>query len=108
MSNVKSKGKGNPITGHEGSRGGGGVLSEPRPGRVTPGKDPVLILQEARCASGSVRTCAKNLTPTEIRSPVCPARSQSLYRLSYPAHNDTLNIPTIKPHNKNAIKKVNT
>jgi hypothetical protein len=30
--------------------------------------------------------CAKNLAPTGIRSPDCSARSQSLYRLSYPAH----------------------
>jgi hypothetical protein len=30
--------------------------------------------------------CAKNLAPTGIRSPDCPAHSQSLYRLSYPAH----------------------
>jgi hypothetical protein len=35
---------------------------------------------------GSVWTCAKNLAPTGIRSPDRPARSQSLYRLSYPAH----------------------
>jgi hypothetical protein len=27
----------------------------------------------------------KNLDPTEIRSPDCPARSQWLYRLRYPA-----------------------
>jgi hypothetical protein len=29
--------------------------------------------------------CAKNRTPTGIRSPDRPARSQSLYRLNYPA-----------------------
>jgi hypothetical protein len=28
----------------------------------------------------------ENLAPTGIRSPDRPARSQSLYRLSYPAH----------------------
>jgi hypothetical protein len=33
-----------------------------------------------------VWTCAKNLAPTGIRSPDRPARSQSLYRLSYRAH----------------------
>jgi hypothetical protein len=30
--------------------------------------------------------CAENLTPTGIRSPDSPARSESLYRLSYRAH----------------------
>jgi hypothetical protein len=30
--------------------------------------------------------CAKNLAPTGIRSPDRTACSQSLYRLSYPAH----------------------
>jgi hypothetical protein len=35
---------------------------------------------------GPVWTCAKNLAPTGTRSPYRPARSQSLQRLSYPAH----------------------
>jgi hypothetical protein len=35
---------------------------------------------------GPVWTCAKNLAPNGIRSPDRPARSQSLYRLNYPAH----------------------
>jgi len=33
---------------------------------------------------GQVWTVAKNLAPTGIRSPYRPARSESLYRLSYP------------------------
>jgi hypothetical protein len=33
-----------------------------------------------------VWTGAENFAPTGIRSPDRPARSQSLYRLSYPAH----------------------
>jgi hypothetical protein len=33
-----------------------------------------------------VWTCVKNRAPIEIRSPDRPARSQSLYRLSYSAH----------------------
>jgi hypothetical protein len=41
--------------------------------------------QEAGWAPGPVWTCAKNLAPTGIRYPDCPARSQSLYRLRYPA-----------------------
>jgi len=30
--------------------------------------------------------CGKSRPPTGIRSPDCPARSHSLYRLRYPAH----------------------
>ena len=51
----------------------------------TPGKDPVRIVQEAGWAAGPVWTGAENLAPTGIRSPDRPARSQSLYRLRYPA-----------------------
>jgi hypothetical protein len=95
--NYIGKGKGHPITGHQGPRGGvevelysfstsaieGGGWSASCPGRFTPRKDPV---QEAGWAPGPVWTCAKNLAPTGISSPDRPARSQSLYRLSYPAH----------------------
>ena len=52
----------------------------------TPGKDPVPIVQEAGWAPGPVWTGAENLAFTGIRSPDRPARSQSLYRLRYPAH----------------------
>jgi len=52
----------------------------------TLGKDPVPIVQEAGWAPGPVWTRAENLAPTGIRSPGRPARSQSLYRLSYPAY----------------------
>jgi hypothetical protein len=62
------KGKGHPITGHQGPREGvevkrysfstsaleGGGWSAPCPGRFTPGKDPVPIVQEAGWASGPV------------------------------------------------------
>jgi hypothetical protein len=58
--------------------------SAPRPGRFTPRKDTVPIIQEAGWVPGSVWMCAKNLSPTGIRSPDRPARSESLYRLSYP------------------------
>jgi len=54
----KGKGKGHPITGHEGPEGekrysstlsltsalDGSWCSRPRPGRFTPGKDPVSIV----------------------------------------------------------------
>jgi hypothetical protein len=52
----------------------------------TPGKDPGPIVQEAGCAPGPVWTGAENLAPTGTRSPDRPARSESLYWLSYPAH----------------------
>jgi hypothetical protein len=87
------KGKVRPITGIEGQRGAEvqlsyfvtsalerGGLSASRPGRFTPGKDPVPIVQEAGWTPGPVWTCSKNLTPTGIRSPDRPARSQSLSR----------------------------
>jgi hypothetical protein len=57
----------------------------PRP-HLTPGKDPIPIVQEAGWASGSVWTGAENLAPTGIRSSERPARRQSLYRLRYSAH----------------------
>jgi hypothetical protein len=77
------KGKGHPITGHEGPTGGvevelysfstsalgGGGWSAPRPSCFTPGKYPVPIVQEAGWAPGPVWMCAKNLAPTGIRSP---------------------------------------
>jgi hypothetical protein len=59
------------------------VKATPRP-HLTPGKDPVPIVQEAGWASGPFWMGAKNLASTEIRSPDRPARSGSLYRLSYP------------------------
>jgi hypothetical protein len=58
--------------------------STPRP-YFTPGKDPVPIVQEAGWVPGPVWTGAENLASTRIRSPDRPARSQSLYRLSYRA-----------------------
>jgi len=53
--------------------------------RLYPGKDPVPIVQEAGWASGTVWIGAKKLALTGIRSPDRPARSESLYRLRYPA-----------------------
>ena len=95
---IKGKDKVLPITGHEGPEGkqmysstlpstsaldGGWVVSTtPRP--PYPGKDPVPIVQEAAWAPGPVWTGTRNLSPTGIRSPDRPARSESLYRLSYP------------------------
>ena len=53
-----------------------------RPGRSLP--EP--IVQEAGWAPRPVWTGAEYLDPTGIRYPDRPARSQSLYRLSYPAN----------------------
>jgi len=58
--------------------------STPRPGLFTPGKDSVPILKEAGWAPEPVWTGAENLASTGIRSPDRPARSVSLYGLSYP------------------------
>ena len=62
----------------------GGGWPTPRPGRITSGKDPVPISQEAGWAPGPVWTGAETLAPIGIRSPDRPARSESLYRLCYP------------------------
>ena len=67
-----------------GTRRGWGVSVTPRP-LFTPGKDPVPIVQEAAWATGPVWTGAENFASTGIRSLDRPARSHSLYRLSYPA-----------------------
>jgi hypothetical protein len=65
----------------------GGEGSAARPGRtLPPRKDPVPIAQEAGWAPGPVWTSAENLALTGIRFPDRPARSKSLYRLSYTAH----------------------
>ena len=63
---------------------GGCGWSTPRPGRFTPGKDPVTIVQEAGWTPGPVWMGTENLAPTGIRSPDRSVRSESLYRLSYP------------------------
>ena len=61
----------------------------PRP-LFTPGKDPVPLVQEAGRAPGPFWTGAEYLAPIGIPYPDRPVRSQSLYRLSYRAHKDTL------------------
>jgi hypothetical protein len=54
------------------------------PAAFTPGKDPVLIVQEAGWASQPVWIDAENLAPIGIRSPDTPTHSESLYRLRHP------------------------
>jgi len=64
----------------------GGEWSAARPSRtLPPGKDPVPIVQEAGWAPGPVWTGGKS-RPHADSNPDRPARSQSLYRLSYRAH----------------------
>ena len=96
----KGKGKVLPRTGHEGAEGkqmysstlpstsalDRGWWSTPRPGRFIPRKDPVS-LGGPQGRYGRVR---KISLPTGIRSSDCPARSESLYRLSYPGLNHCL------------------
>jgi len=67
-----------------GTRRGWVVSSTPRP-QCTHGKDPVPILQEAGWAPGPVWTGEKS-RPHRDSIPDRPALSQSLYRLSSPAH----------------------
>ena len=67
-----------------GTRRGWVVSSSPRP-HFTPGMDPVSILQEAGWAPGPVWKGGKSRLHRDS-IPDRPARSQSLYRLSYPTH----------------------
>jgi len=53
------------------------------PTASTPGKHPVPFVQEAERAPGPVWTGGKSRPPPDFRSPDRPARSESLYRLSY-------------------------
>ena len=66
------------------TKGGWVVSSTPRP-HFTPGKKPVHILQEAGWAPGPVWKGWKS-RPHWDSIPDHPACSQSLYKLSYPAH----------------------
>ena len=67
-----------------GTRRGRMVSNTPRP-HFIPRKDPVPIVQKAGWAQGPVWTGGKS-RPHRDSIPDRPARSQSLYRLSYPAH----------------------
>jgi len=80
---AQSVGRGIALLFHDrGTRRWSVVSSTPRP-HFTPGKDPVPNLQEAGWASGPVWTGGKS-RPHRDSIPDLPARSQSLYRLSYP------------------------
>ena len=93
---AKSVGRGIALLFHDrGTRKRWVVSSTPRP-IFTPGKDPVHIVQEAGWAPGLVWTGGKSRR-RGIRSLDRPARSQSLYRLSYPAHPFSSTRPIIFP-----------
>jgi hypothetical protein len=68
------------------TRWGGGQPHSPA--AFTPGKDPVPIVQETGWAPGPVWTGGKS-RPHRDSIPDRPARSQSLYRLSYPESQST-------------------
>jgi hypothetical protein len=65
----------------------GGEWSAARPGRtLPPGKTRYPLYRRLGGLQGRSGR-GKKSRPTGIRSPDRPDRSQSLYRLSYPAHN---------------------
>jgi len=82
---AQTVGRGIALLFHDrGTRRGWVVSSTPRP-HFIPGKDSVPILQEAGWAPGPIWTGRKS-RPHRDSIPDRPARSQSLYRLSYRVH----------------------
>jgi len=85
VSVAQGVGRGIALLFHDrGTRRGWVVSSTPRP-HFTPRKDRVPILQEVGWAPGPVWTGGKS-RPHRDLIPDRSAHSQSLYRLSYPAH----------------------
>ena len=93
----EGKGKGHPRTGHEGPEkeqlysstlpstsalDGGG--QHHAPAALPPGKTRYPLYRRLGGPQGRSGRVRKNSPPTAIRSPDRPARSESLYRLSYP------------------------
>jgi hypothetical protein len=85
----------------------GGEWSAARPGRFTPGKDPVPIVQEAGWAPGPIWTGGQS-RPVGVLSPDRPARSQSLYRLRYPAHIQCRPVNIFQDHTLNSSVSKNS
>ena len=67
-----------------------GARSQPGRGRYAPERDPIPTVKKTGWVPGPVWTGAKNLAPTGTRPPNRPARSESLYRLSYPGPPDCI------------------
>ena len=86
-------GRGALLLHDRGTRRGWVVSSMPRP-HFIPGKDPVPIVQEVGWAPRPVWTGGKSRLHRDS-IPDRPARSQSLYRLSYRAHKLGSTGPTI-------------
>ena len=82
------------------------VSSTPRP-HFTPGKDTIPILQEDGWAPGPVWTGGK-YRPHRDSIPDRPARSQSLYRLSYLAYYSTITSTNSLPFGQRAWPDVTT
>ena len=73
----------------------GGEWSAARPGRtLLPGKTRYPLYRRLVGPQGRSGR-AENLAATGIRSPDHPVRSQSLYRLSYPVHTNSIKISKI-------------
>ena len=79
-------GRGIAILFHDRGTRRGWVVSSTPWSHFIPGKDPVPIVQEAGWAPGPVWPGGKS-RPHRDSIPDRPARSQSLYWLSYPVHN---------------------
>ena len=79
------------------------VSSTPRQ-HFTPRKDTVPILQEAGWAPGQVWRGGKS-RPHRDSIPDRPARSKSLYRLSYPAHTVCTNSQQTKVGDQTSLKR---
>ena len=77
----------------------GGRWSTTRPGRFTPRKDTVSIVQESGWASGPVWTGAENLAPTGIRPSDRP--TQSLTMLFRPTGNTAVQFNNTNNNNNN-------
>ena len=65
------------------------------PAALPPGKRPGTHYTEAGWAPGPVWTGAENLSPTGIRPPNRPARSESLTDWAIPAHLNSINTKII-------------
>jgi len=81
-------GRGIALLFHDRGTRRGWVVSSTRRPHFTPGKEPVPILQEDVWAPGPVWTGGKS-RPHRDSIPDRPARSKSLYWLSYTAHSYT-------------------
>jgi len=84
------------------TRRGWMVSSMPRP-HSTPGKDPVPILREAGWAPGPVWMGGKSCPHRDL-IPDRPARSQSLYQLSYTAHKKSPLLSIMHHYSKDSHK----